>query len=151
MSFEAFLKQKLVDSAAFRQQQPEMWESFSGLYEEIGEKSFDLQKKFYFNDLRGLYPLPLAAKEEPKPASTTQRPKLSLKGKPRLKPSLKTKSEGASADSPPKPRPKLKLKTREENPLEDASPKPRPKPKLKLKNKPPVDSPEITDSSSQDS
>lgn len=130
MSFEAFLKQKLVDSAAFRQQQPEMWESFLGLYEEIGEKSFDLQKKFYFNDLRGLYPLPLAAKEEPKPASTTPRPKLSLKGKPRLKPSLKTKSEGASADSPPKPRPK---------------------PKLKLKNKSPVDSPDRTDSSSQDS
>ena len=108
MDFEAFLAKKRIDSTAFHQAQGELWSNFSRLYAQVGPKSFDLQKKFFFNDLRALYPMPFEAK---KPGKPSVKPKLSLKktittsgqNKPKLEGSVMKKSE----DSKAKPKPKL--------------------------------------------
>lgn len=75
MDFEAYLKDKLIDSKAFQEHEPLKWQNFKVLFEQMHPNSFTVQKKFLINDLRRLYhytPVenapnaPIADPEEPK-------------------------------------------------------------------------------------
>jgi hypothetical protein len=55
MRFEAYLSEKKIDSTAFRTQEPEKWEAFRQLFEQVHPNSFTAQKKFLINDLRRRY------------------------------------------------------------------------------------------------
>lgn len=64
MTFEEFLIKKKIDAAQLKTADPSLFSEFNNHYEQMGEKSFDHSKKFWFNKLRKSYHL----KEEPKPA-----------------------------------------------------------------------------------
>lgn len=64
MTFIEFLLQKRINSATFQAEKPEMWQHFAQLFDQMGEKSFDGQKKFYFNPLRADFPLFLGEIEQ---------------------------------------------------------------------------------------
>jgi len=117
MDFETFIQQKRIHAQAFREQRPALWEQFQSLYQQIGPKSFDLQKKFYFNDLRALFPLPpdLIPVEPTKPA----KPKLA-------RPKLRSKADTSGEAKPKLARPTMKKPATE---AEEAA-KPTAKPKL---------------------
>lgn len=63
MTFEEFLSKKKIDSSLFRSGEQFLFLEFESHFEQMGEKSFDHSKKFWFNKLRRAYPL----KEVPKP------------------------------------------------------------------------------------
>ena len=51
-----FLKKK-IDLELFRQGDPNLFDEFASHYEVMSEKSFDHTKKYWFNNLRHIYPL----------------------------------------------------------------------------------------------
>lgn len=57
MDFESYLQQKKIDSQLFRSQEPEKWEHWKTLFEQIHPESFTTQKKFLINDIRRKYHL----------------------------------------------------------------------------------------------
>jgi hypothetical protein len=57
MTFEAYLSEKKIDPAAFRENEPERWEDFRNLFGQVHPNSFSAQKKFLINDLRRKYHL----------------------------------------------------------------------------------------------
>ena len=64
MTFEEFLIKKKIDAVQLKTAEPALFSEFNNHYDQMGEKSFDHSKKFWFNKLRRFYHL----KEEPKPA-----------------------------------------------------------------------------------
>ena len=64
MTFEEFLIKKKIDAVQLKAAEPALFSEFNNHYDQMGEKSFDHSKKFWFNKLRRSYHL----KEEPKPA-----------------------------------------------------------------------------------
>ena len=64
MTFEEFLIKKKIDGVQLKTAEPALFSEFNNHYDQMGEKSFDHSKKFWFNKLRRSYHL----KEEPKPA-----------------------------------------------------------------------------------
>ncbi len=64
MTFEEFLIKKKIDPVQLKTSEPALFTEFNNHYGQMGEKSFDHSKKFWFNKLRRSYHL----KEEPKPA-----------------------------------------------------------------------------------
>lgn len=64
MLFEEFFKKKKIDLAALQQGEPDLFSEFKEHFEQMGEKSFDHTKKYWFNKLRRLYPLPPEVKAE---------------------------------------------------------------------------------------
>ena len=64
MTFEEFFKKKKIDLAALEKAEPALFSEFKTHYEQMGEKSFDHTKKFWFNKLRLLYLLPPDVKTE---------------------------------------------------------------------------------------
>ncbi len=64
MTFTEFLTQKRINSPAFQAAKPAMWAHFAELFAQMGEKSFDAQKKFYFNPLRADFPFSAAEIEK---------------------------------------------------------------------------------------
>ncbi|MEM6261951.1 MAG: hypothetical protein AAGI38_05550 [Bacteroidota bacterium] len=71
--FEDFLIQKRIDPQAFRMARSEEFAQYAFLFEKMGAKSFDHQKKFYFNLLRKEFLL-AQIPEIAKVAPTTQKP-----------------------------------------------------------------------------
>jgi len=67
MTFEEFLIKKKIDPVQLKNTEQALFSEFSSHFNEMGEKSFDHSKKFWFNKLRRANPL----KEEPKPESIT--------------------------------------------------------------------------------
>ena len=65
--FETYLSEKMIDSQAFRLNEPEKWQSFQELFGKVHPNSFTAQKKFLINDLRRLYHL-----KPVKPVSTSE-------------------------------------------------------------------------------
>ncbi len=63
LTFEEFFKKKRIDLQQLQHAEPALFAEFSRHYPLMGEKSFDHTKKYWFNNLRRLYPLA----EEPKP------------------------------------------------------------------------------------
>ncbi|MHB1178296.1 MAG: hypothetical protein ACYCZO_08200 [Daejeonella sp.] len=64
MTFEEFLIRKKIDPAQLKTAEPALFSEFNSHYDQMGEKSFDHSKKFWFNKLRRSYHL----KDEPKAA-----------------------------------------------------------------------------------
>ncbi|WP_342646214.1 hypothetical protein [Mucilaginibacter sp. CSA2-8R] len=126
MLFEEFFKKKKISLDALQQGDPGLFSEFKLHYEQMGEKSFDHTKKFWFNKLRHQYPLPPEIKAEKlrsenqiaeqtvadtltEPSPQTQAPKLGFTPKfktqaaPPMPPVTETpKAEPAAADKPPK-------------------------------------------------
>lgn len=63
MNFEEFLIKKKIDPVQFKLGEKLLFPEFESHFSQMGEKSFDHSKKFWFNKLRRVHPL----KEEPKP------------------------------------------------------------------------------------
>jgi len=64
MTFEEFFKKKRIDLAALQQGEPALFSEFKLHYEQMGEKSFDHTKKYWFNKIRRQYNLPPEVKTE---------------------------------------------------------------------------------------
>jgi hypothetical protein len=52
MTFEQFFLKKKIDLAALAQNKPDLFLEFKSHYAQMGEKSFDHTKKYWFNQLR---------------------------------------------------------------------------------------------------
>ncbi len=57
LNFEDFFAKKKIDLAQLHNAEPDLFAEFSIHYPLMGEKSFDHTKKYWFNNLRRLYPL----------------------------------------------------------------------------------------------
>jgi len=64
MLFEEFFKKKKINLVALNEADAGLFAEFKDHYEQMGEKSFDHTKKYWFNKLRRLYPLPAEPKVE---------------------------------------------------------------------------------------
>ncbi|MDB5023863.1 MAG: hypothetical protein JWP78_1618 [Mucilaginibacter sp.] len=64
MTFEEFFKKKKIDLVTFEQGEPALFSEFKVHYEQMGEKSFDHTKKYWFNKLRLRFPAPAEVKAE---------------------------------------------------------------------------------------
>jgi hypothetical protein len=64
MTFEEFFKKKRIDLAALEQGEATLFSEFKTNYEQVGEKSFDHTKKYWFNKLRRQFPLAIEVKTE---------------------------------------------------------------------------------------
>jgi len=64
MTFEEFFKKKRIDLAALKQGEPSLFSEFEIHYEQMGEKSFDHTKKYWFNKLRRQFQLAPEVKTE---------------------------------------------------------------------------------------
>jgi hypothetical protein len=67
MTFEEFLIKKKIDPVQLKNTEQALFSEFNSHFNEMGEKSFDYSKKFWFNKLRRANPL----KEIPKPETIT--------------------------------------------------------------------------------
>src|ERR1700760_4886553 len=57
MTFEEFFRKKKIDLAALGKAEPTLFAEFKTHFEQMGEKSFDHTKKYWFNKLRLTYQL----------------------------------------------------------------------------------------------
>ena len=64
MTFEEFFKKKKISLVTFEQGEPGLFSEFKVHYEQMGEKSFDHTKKYWFNKLRLRFPAPPEPKVE---------------------------------------------------------------------------------------
>ncbi len=64
MTFEEFFKKKKIDLPAFEKGEPALFSEFKLHFEEMGEKSFDHTKKYWFNKLRRQFHLATGIKTE---------------------------------------------------------------------------------------
>lgn len=64
MTFDEFFKKKRVDLAALEKAEPALFAEFKTHYEQMGEKSFDHTKKYWFNKTRRQFPLAPEIKTE---------------------------------------------------------------------------------------
>src|SRR5258708_7053982 len=67
MEFEEFFWKKKINLVAFEQGEQALFSEFKIHFEQMGEKSFDHTKKYWFNKLRLRFPAPPEVKTE-KPA-----------------------------------------------------------------------------------
>jgi hypothetical protein len=64
MTFEEFFKKKRIDLDALQQGDQSLFSEFKTHYNQMGEKSFDHTKKYWFNKVRRQYPLAIEIKTE---------------------------------------------------------------------------------------
>jgi len=64
MTFDEFFKKKRVDLVALERAEPGLFSEFKTHYEQMGEKSFDHTKKYWFNKTRRQFPLTPEVKTE---------------------------------------------------------------------------------------
>jgi len=64
MTFEEFFSKKRIDLTALQKAEPALFAEFKTHYEQMGEKSFDHTKKYWFNKLRLQYHLAPEPKTE---------------------------------------------------------------------------------------
>jgi hypothetical protein len=64
MDFEEFFKKKRIDLPALEGSEPALFSEFKTHFEQMGEKSFDHTKKYWFNKIRRQYPLAPEVKTE---------------------------------------------------------------------------------------
>ena len=71
MTFEEFFIKKKIDLERLKNAEPALFEEFRYDYAQMGEKSFDHTKKFWFNRLRKIYHLtPVISPDAQKPAKS---------------------------------------------------------------------------------
>ncbi|HEY0245856.1 MAG TPA: hypothetical protein VGC01_09855, partial [Mucilaginibacter sp.] len=67
MTFEEFFKKKKIDLIALEKGEPALFSEFKAHYSQMGEKSFDHTKKYWFNKIRRQFQLaPEIKTEKPK-------------------------------------------------------------------------------------
>jgi hypothetical protein len=64
MVFEEFFRKKKINLATFEQGEPGLFSEFKIHFEQMGEKSFDHTKKYWFNKLRLRFPAATEVKED---------------------------------------------------------------------------------------
>lgn len=64
MTFEEFFKKKKISLQLLQGAEPALFSEFKLHYEQMGEKSFDHTKKYWFNQLRRKFPAPPEVKAE---------------------------------------------------------------------------------------
>jgi hypothetical protein len=64
MTFEEFFQKKKISLVALEQGEPSLFSEFKVHFEQMGEKSFDHTKKYWFNKLRLRFPTPTEVKVE---------------------------------------------------------------------------------------
>src|ERR1700743_3396721 len=64
LTFDEFFRKKRVDLAALEKAEPSLFSEFKTHYEQMGEKSFDHTKKYWFNKTRRQFPLAPEIKTE---------------------------------------------------------------------------------------
>jgi len=64
MEFAEFFKKKRIDLSALEKAEPALFSEFKAHYEQMGEKSFDHTKKYWFNKTRRQFPLAVEIKTE---------------------------------------------------------------------------------------
>jgi hypothetical protein len=67
LTFDEFFKKKRIDLPALEQGEPALFLDFKTHYEQMGEKSFDHTKKYWFNKIRRQFPLAPEIKAEKEP------------------------------------------------------------------------------------
>ena len=110
MNFEEFFRKKKIDLEALAKADPELFAEFRTHFENMGEKSFDHTKKYWFNKLRLQYHLAPEVKEEkvqtavpPVQANTVEEPAVTSPApaaegfKPRFKPGITKPVESTEA------------------------------------------------------
>lgn len=60
--FENYLTDKKIHSKNFREAEPNIWEEWKVLFEQIHPESFTAQKLFLINNVRRRYPLSMTEK-----------------------------------------------------------------------------------------
>jgi len=150
MTFEEFFIKKRIDLPALQKAEPSLFSEFKTHFEQMGEKSFDHTKKYWFNKLRGQYHLAPEIKPEkihiPNPlAEQTITESLSETITPKPEPKLGFVPKFRAA-SIPKPvvdeakkeeKPPVEEEPPLEKPSESSSVKPAYKPRFNMKNIPP--------------
>jgi len=64
MTFEEFFKKKKIDLSQLQSSEPALFAEFKSHYNQMGEKSFDHTKKYWFNQLRRRFVPPVEVKAE---------------------------------------------------------------------------------------
>jgi hypothetical protein len=64
MSFEEYLTEKRIDSTAFLKAEPERWNEFQNLFDQVHPNSFTIQKLNLINTIRRKYLLQVTAEEK---------------------------------------------------------------------------------------
>jgi hypothetical protein len=150
MTFEEFFIKKRIDLPALQNAQPSLFSEFKAHFQQMGEKSFDHTKKYWFNKLRRQYHLAPELKPEkvhiPNPlAEQTIAESLSETVAPKPEPKLGFVPKFRAANVP-KPvveqekteeKPMVAEVPSPEKPLETPSAKPAYKPRFNMKNIPP--------------
>jgi hypothetical protein len=82
MTFEEYLTDKKIDSAAFKAAEPARWKEWNDLFGEMSPQSFTSQKLYLINATRRKYllkndPAPQAPSQAPKPGKPVIKPKIS--------------------------------------------------------------------------
>lgn len=104
MTFEEFFGKKKIDLAALKRAKPDLYEEFHAHYRQMGEKSFDHTKKFWFNRLRKDYLL----KDEEVPAAAGKPAKDTV---PDAEKTAASATAGGSATKPTGFKPRFKAAT----------------------------------------
>lgn len=76
--FETYLTTKKIDSKAFREGDPEKWQEFKALFEQVHPSSFTAQKLFLINSTRRSYPLKADQPEESAKPKARPKPKFKV-------------------------------------------------------------------------
>lgn len=93
--FEAYLASKKIDSDAFRDAEPELWEFWKKEFEQMHPNSFTVQKLNLINPVRRKYQLaiaPVATSAEVTPVKPATAAPVVKPGRPMMKPKLKPDS-----------------------------------------------------------
>ncbi len=124
MNFEEFLLKKKIDPVQLQSAEPSLFSEFSFHYKQMGERSFDHSKKFWFNKLRRKYHL----EEVPKITKSTDEPnRIAEQAEPLLSPSIQatgytpgitSSSSSIEPQSPEKPayKPRFKAPVQPQDP-----------------------------------
>ncbi len=108
MDFETFLISKKINSAAFKEGEPKLWQEFKFEFDQLHPKSFTAQKLFLINGIRRRFPVPIQAADE----KVIEAKKI----KPILRPvQVNQEQEGVKSSKPVMNRPKPIIKSSEQN------------------------------------
>jgi len=153
MTFEEFFIKKRIDLPALQKAEPLLFSEFKTHFEQMGEKSFDYTKKYWFNKLRGQYHLApeikvekLAVAEPVVQSPVTGIPAEASEAKPVPKPGFVPRFKAANIPKPATEQEKIEEKppvpdaSLSEDSLDKPLPKPAYKPRFNIKNVPPKSS-----------
>jgi len=84
MNFEEYLVSKRIDSLAFKTAEPDVWNEWSGLFEEMSAASFTARKLYLINSIRRKYLLKVTDVAPATRAGVPAAPRPAMKPKPKI-------------------------------------------------------------------